>query len=435
MRGGRDTVAVAFSGGRDSLALLHAVTRAAALLDLDVVVLHVHHGLVPVADEWVRSAQRLCARWRRRGWPVRLRWERLAGVPAPGDSVEAWARRERYAALARMADEEGATMVLLAQHRRDQAETVLLQAMRGGGPKALAAMPRLAQRRGITWARPWLTQPRSAIDAYIRRYHLRPIEDPSNADPRWARNRLRHEVWPAISAAFPDAEQALAAVAERAAEASAALDELAANDLASVAHEGGLGLAAWLRLSASRRALVLRAWLALQLAAGVPESLVQRLMLEWPRATAALWPVDAERQLEAYRGCLRWVMRGPALRGPGGPLHLDLSIAGDHPVPDWGGRFEVRVTDVAGIEPALLRATELRARSGGEQFQRAPRTPPRSLKKQFQLTGIPASGRQGPLVWSGERLLYVPGLGIDARALAEPGQPQLTLRWVLQRSS
>src|ERR1043165_1414776 len=100
------TVGVAFSCGRDSLALLHATTRAAAALALDVVALHVHHGLVPAADEWVRSAQRLCMRWQRRGWPVRLRWQRLDGAPAAGDSVEAWARRERYVALRRMAAEE-----------------------------------------------------------------------------------------------------------------------------------------------------------------------------------------------------------------------------------------------------------------------------------------------------------------------------------------
>jgi tRNA(Ile)-lysidine synthase len=112
---------------------------------------------------------------------------------------------------------------------------------------------------------------------------------------------------------------------------------------------------------------------------------------------------------------------------------FDLSAAGNHDVPGWRGHFEVQPTAADGIAPTLLRAVELRARSGGERFQRAPRTPPRSLKKQYQLAGIAASDRQGPLVWSREQLLYVPGLGIDARARAEPGQPQLTLRWVLHR--
>ena len=435
MSGGRGTVAVAFSGGRDSLALLHASVRAAVALGLDVVALHVHHGLVPGADRWVQSAQRLCARWRRRGWPVRLRWQSLDSSPRPGDSVEAWARRERYKALRRMAAEEGASLVLLAHHRRDQAETVLLQALRGGGPKGLAAMPRQVVRDGLLWARPWLAQPRSAVDAYIRRYQLQPIEDPSNDDPRWARNRLRGEVWPALVAAFGDAEQALATVAERAAEAAAALAELAASDVASVERDGMLDQAAWLHLSPPRRALVLRSWLAVRLPSGVPESLVQRLLAEWPGAAAACWPVNAHRMLQAYRGGLRWVAAQSAPAAGETAQRMDLSAAGDFDLPAWNGHFEVRVAAEGGIALSALNEVELRGRRGGEQFQRAPRTPARSLKKQYQLAGISSLERYGPLVWSGDRLLYVPGLGVDARALAEAGQPQLTLRWVLHRSS
>jgi tRNA(Ile)-lysidine synthase len=434
MSGGRRVVAVAFSGGRDSLALLHVTARAAAVLDLEVVALHVHHGLVPGADEWVQSAQRLCARWHRRGWPVRLRWHKLDTSPAPGDSVEAWARRERYEALRGMATEEGASMVLLAQHRRDQAETVLLQALRGGGPKALAAMPRQAERDGMLWVRPWLSQPRGAIDAYIRRYRLRPIEDPSNEDARLARNRLRAAVWPELVAAFSDAEQALAAVAQRAAEASAALAELAASDLAATAVEGALDRAAWLRLSAARRVLVLRSWLAGVLPTGAPESLVQRLMLEWPAASTARWPADANRMLLAHRGRLRCIAARSDPVSPG-VQSIDLSAVGDFDVPTWNGRFEVRAVAAGGVSPMEMKHVALRARGGGEQFQRAPNTPPRSLKKQYQLAGFSAPERHGPLVWSGDRLLYVPGLGIDARALAAPGQPQLTLRWVLHRNS
>lgn len=433
MGGACRTVAVAFSGGRDSLALLHAVTRAAAALGLDVVALHVHHGLVPVADEWVQSAQRLCARWQRRGWPVRLRWQRLDGAPAAGDSVEAWARRHRYTALRRMAMEEGASLVLLAQHRRDQAETVLLQALRGAGPKGLAAMPRTAERDGLVWVRPWLSQPRAAIDAYIRRYQLQPIEDPSNDDVRWARNRLRAEVWPALTLGFPDAEQSLVAVADRAAEASAALAEWTAVDLVAVERDGALDRAAWLALSPARRALVLRAWLAKHLPSGAPESLVQRLLHEWPRVGSAQWPIDGERVLQAYRGRLSSACRAAGQPTPARIEGLDLSRAGEHDVPAWRGHFEVQPAATDGIAPAMLRDVHLRARSGGERFQRAPRTPPRSLKKQYQLAGIAAPDRQGPLVWSREQLLYVPGLGIDARARAEPGQPQLTLRWVLHR--
>ena len=125
-------IAVATSGGRDSAALLHCTVRAAAALGVQVTALHVHHGLVAGADEWVAHVRRQALRWGA-GFDMR----RLKGVPGPGDSIEAWARRERYAALAEMAHAAGCPLVLLAHHRRDQAETWLLQALRGAGPAGL----------------------------------------------------------------------------------------------------------------------------------------------------------------------------------------------------------------------------------------------------------------------------------------------------------
>src|SRR5262249_37298193 len=150
--------------------------------------------------------------WAAEGRPIGFACTRLAGRPAPGESVEAWARSERYAALAEMARAEGASLVLLAHHRRDQAETVGLQALRGAGAAGLAAMPRVVQRGGLSWARPWLAQAPGAIDAYVELHGLGFVVDPSNADPRHARSRLRTSVMPALREAFPDAEVALAAV-------------------------------------------------------------------------------------------------------------------------------------------------------------------------------------------------------------------------------
>ena len=143
-------VGVACSGGRDSTALLHATARAAASLGLEVRALHVHHGLLPEADAWWRALEGRCRRWRRAGWPVAFCGARVPGRPAPGDSIEAWARRARYRALAELAQGEGITLVLLAHHRRDQAETVLLQALRGAGAPGLSAMPKVVVREGIT---------------------------------------------------------------------------------------------------------------------------------------------------------------------------------------------------------------------------------------------------------------------------------------------
>jgi tRNA(Ile)-lysidine synthase len=410
-------VAVAASGGRDSTALLHATCRAARPLGIQVVALHVHHGLMPEADAWRAHVEAQVARWRRAGWPVRCRSHRIASRPAPGDSIEAWARRERYAALAAMAREEGAGLILLAQHRRDQAETFLLQALRGAGPAGLSAMPRSALREGLTWSRPWLDMPRAAIDTYVQRHRLSHVEDASNADPRFARSRLRTAVWPVLERSFPDAERVLSRAAFRAQEASACLQELADEDLVRIgAVEGQLTLKAWLDLNAARRANALRRWLSGLLQGDVPQSLVERLLVEAPSArSGSAWPTPAG-QLRLQRGVLLAPRPSTQAMVIGGPVTaIDLSVPGMHAVAGWRGSWQVRPAAGPGLPAAALRTAELRPRSGAERFQRADGSPPRSLKKSFQSMGIAAVDRGGPLVYIDGQLAFVPGLGADAR--------------------
>ena len=428
-------VGVAASGGLDSTALLHCTARQARGQGIEVLALHVHHGLQPDADRWLAQLRERCARWRRGGLPVRLEAVRLEGGPARGDSVESWARRERYRALTAMAHQHGCSVVLLAHHRRDQAETFVLQALRGAGPAGLAAMPSAVTRGGVAWVRPWLDQPRSAIEAYARRHRIAFVEDPSNADPRFARSRLRIQVWPALRQAFPDAETTLCAAAKRAQEAQAALADYVAGDLQAVRDGAALAVPAWLALAPPRRAAVLRAWLDGCLAgserAGTPQSLIERLLAELPGApSSARWPAPGGA-LALHRGRLAWLPQAFSSEAqPEGPaeLRLDLSRPGVVPVAQWRGAFHV-VPAAAGVAPELLRDVVLRARQGGERFALAPRATPRSLKKQYQAVGTPAWDRAGPLVWAEGRLVCVPGLGIDGRVrTTEPGA--LDIRWV-----
>ena len=422
-------VAVATSGGRDSTALLHCTQRQALALGVEVVALHVHHGLIPHADAW--QAQ---VRTQARRWGAGFAACRLQGQPAPGDSVEAWARKERYLALAAMAQAAGCNLVLLAHHRRDQAETWLLQALRGAGPAGLAAMPPWALRGGITWARPWLHLPREAIDAYVHRHRLRHVDDASNADPRFARSRLRLQVWPALHGAFADAETTLAAAAQRAQEALWLATEVASLDLPAVAPQQALCVPPWLALPPGRRRNVLRAWLARELADGVPESLVSRLATELPAARSAQWPAGP-LQLRLHRGLLRAVpvsAQGAARQATPASQHvLDLSQPVELPLPEWGGQWVVTPADSAGVAPELLRGVTTAGRQGGERLSLAPRAAARSLKKQFQALGVPAWQREGPLLYTADgRLLYVPGLGVCGRLQAAPGEPQLRVSWV-----
>ena len=422
-------VAVAYSGGRDSTALLHATLAQAAPLGVRVLALHVHHGLSAHADAWLAHCEAQCQRWRRRGADIAFVSQRLDARPSKGDSIEAWARRARYAALRAMALEHGASIVLLAHHRRDQAETLLLQALRGAGVAGLSGMPRAVQRDGVQWLRPWFDTPREAIDAYVRRHRLAHVDDDTNTDARYARNRLRSRVWPALTAAFPHAEGALAAAAQWAQEATAALGELAAIDLAAVSDDTGLRIEAWLQLSTARRSNVLRAWLKRTSGHAAEASLVTRLMNELPACRSARW-VSGDSAWCSHRGRLVHQHAVPAATPSLREAVLGIRRAGAHALPGWGGRLRVERVREGGVPFAWLGRVDLLARSGAERFQAGIGRPPRSLKLQFQAAGVPAWERDGPLVYSGGQLVYVPGLGLDARVIGLPGQPLARLHWM-----
>jgi tRNA(Ile)-lysidine synthase len=418
-------VAVATSGGRDSTALLHCTARQAAPLGIRVLALHVHHGLMPQADQWLAQV-----RQQSRRWGVGFDARHLQGRPARGESVEAWARAGRYCALTEMARAAGCALVLLAHHRRDQAETVLLQALRGAGPAGLSAMPHSALREGIVWARPWLNQPREAIDAYVCRYRLSHADDTSNEDTRFARSRLRRTVWPALSASFPEAELALAQLAQRAQEAAALSAEVAKLDLQTLAAGTALPVAAWGALSPARRGNALKLWLAQCTGEAVSHSLLQRLGHELLALRQGRWPLG-QGELRLYRGQLQWAAAVTAAASEPRPLTVDLSEPGEWPLAGWAGRIVVARVAERGLASAALCDLLARARLGGDRFQLAPRSAARSLKKQYQAREVPAWGRGGPVLCAVDgQLLFAPGLGIDARHWAAPGTPQYALQWV-----
>jgi tRNA(Ile)-lysidine synthase len=434
----KPALAVAYSCGRDSTALLHATARAAAEVPgMRVFALHVHHGISAHADAWLAHARATCEQWAAQGLPVTL-WSRKVTVPrVPGRSLEADARAARHTALAEMAREAGVDLLLLAQHRRDQAETFLLQALRGGGVAGLAAMPKDDWRDGVRWVRPWLHLSREAIEAYVAQHGLLHVDDDSNGDVRFARNRLRLSVWPALLAAFPDAEVALAQAASHVADALPPLRAWQADALnrwGSPVEPGGLDAVAWAALPEAERRQVLLAWLGLH-GAGQASG-VARLSREVPRALAGQgvgrWP---DLGVVLYRGVLSrrtpvsadWAGDGLAHRPD---VSLSIDRPGDWPLPGWRGCLRVEEVEQGGVTPERLSGLLARARSGGERFQIAAGRPPRDLKRQFQAVGVPAWARSAPLFFSGDELLFVPGLGVNACFLAPPGARQWGLRWL-----
>ena len=244
-------MAVAFSAGADSTALLLAAQRR---WPGQVIALHVNHGLQAAADEFQDQAQAICALH-----AIALRVERVQAAPAQGESPEDAARQARYTALARMADEVSAACVLLGQHADDQAETVLLALSRGAGLPGLAAMAERFERHGQVFGRPLLDVSSSALRAWLAGAGHPFVDDPSNADQRYTRNRIRALLMPAWEACFPGFRPMLARSAAHAAQAQRLLDELARIDLSHVGVPPAIMRLQ--SLSRDRQANVLRHWL------------------------------------------------------------------------------------------------------------------------------------------------------------------------------
>ena len=289
-------------------------------------------------------------------------------------------------------------------------------------------MPASAERDGLLWERPWLEQPRVAIEAYVRRHRIRFVDDASNADPRFARNLLRAQVMPALSAAFPDAEARLAAAARQAALARSLIDGVANDDLAAVSDAESLQLVRWRKLSTDRRRESLRAWLSRRTGRGPTETLLARLMNELPATPPARWLLEGS-ELRRYRGRATVTVVTP--RGvPELPSHGFSGAVGDHAVAGCGASLSVQEVAIGGMPLALLRDARWQPRRGGERFCRALGAPARSLKKQFQAAGVAPWSRDAPLLVAADgTLLFVPSLGADARALAAPGSPRVSLTW------
>jgi tRNA(Ile)-lysidine synthase len=454
--------AVACSGGRDSMALLHAAACLAQRLvnqgvPAEVLALHVHHGLSPHADAWAVHVERACAQWADLGLPVRAMVSRGAVVCMPGHSLEAEARRLRHAALHDMAEAEGLTEIWLAHHQRDQAETFLLQALRGAGVKGLAAMPQAQWRSTVNWVRPWLGVPAADVVAYVQRHGLSHIEDESNSDTRWARNHLRHEVWPVLQVRFSGLDGRLCDAALHVADALPVLEAWAQTQLQDLGMVGASWpLDGWCARPPNERRLLLAAWYKLVSGRSLPASWLARLAEEWPglHGQARPWRDDG-LGLSLYRGQVSWLRSGMGQDGSmpgrqaagctvdasssGGAsfatdqaasavlVSLAVSGPGRYPLPALGGVLFVREVQSGGLPAVPGEAWQLRWRSGGERWQAHAGAPARSLKKHWQSAGVPPWGRQGPLVWRGDDLLWVPGLGVDARHREAEGRVQWAL--------
>lgn len=265
---GSQTWAVAYSGGADSTALLLA---AQALWSGQVRAIHVHHGLQAAGDDFEHHARVACD-----SLGVALQVIRVDARHAPGQSPEDAARQARYQALAAAAQEADTACVLLGQHAQDQAETLLLALSRGAGLSGLAGMAESFERHGMRFGRPMLGVDGQALRDWLDAQGIAYVVDPTNADERYTRNRIRARLLPAFATSFPAYARTLARSARHAAQAQSLLDEVAAQDLEIVGDPPVIK--SLQRLSRARQANVLRHWLRLHWQAGPSEAQLEQAL-------------------------------------------------------------------------------------------------------------------------------------------------------------
>lgn len=413
---------VGFSGGLDSTVLLHVLAGLRKELGFVLSAAHVSHGLVAGSEAWGEHCRAFCG-------GLEVAFEQLdvqVDRRHPG-GLEAAARDARRQALSPPGDD---ALLVLAQHRNDQAETVLFRLLRGAGVKGGAGMRPFASRgEGAAVWRPLLEVPRATLQAYALSHGLDWVEDPSNADDTFSRNFLRLRALPLLETRFPAAVASLARSARLLDEGAALLDDLADLDLAAMRlADGRYGVAPAWALSVPRLRNVLRRVLAMAGEALPDEERLGELERQFrlPSAQEGWRGELAGVALCVYRAAW-WIERRGFDEAPRACLWTGQAEL------DWQGA-SLRFLAARGEGLAAARLTagacELRRRSGGERMVLQPGGPSRSLKNLFQEAGVPPWQRPGlPLLWVDGQLAWVAGVGVAAAFRCPPGEAGVLPWW------
>ncbi len=416
--GSNARLVVALSGGIDSVVLLHALLALQRRLSFQLRAVHVHHGLSPHADDWAAFCQTLCE-----AHAVPLDVHRVSIARDDPSGIEAAARRERRKVFAHIE----ADAVLTAHQQGDQAETLLLQLLRGAGPKGLAAMAEAQRPPGwhALQLRPLLTVSRADIEQVAATHGIEWVEDESNQHLRYRRNALRHRVMPLLAEHFPGAESTLARAAGLQAEAAGLLDDLAQLDGMRAIRGERLDCAELADLSPARGRNLLRHFIEQQGQAMPSERRLDEALhqLVDARQDARVCVRLGETDIRRFRGGAYLVpVRADALQEPWIWTGEEL-VALDR----IGRRIVLQPVVGAGLRQSLLLEAgrvEWRVRQGGERIRLAPGGAQRSLKNVLQESAIPPWERDRlPLLLCDGKLVWAEGIGIDADCLAGPGEP------------
>ncbi|HTO45055.1 MAG TPA: tRNA lysidine(34) synthetase TilS [Burkholderiales bacterium] len=423
LTGGR--VVVGLSGGADSAALLHALVQVAGAVSVMPAAVHVHHGLSPHADEWAQFCARLCRDLGVELTEVRVHVDRHSRL-----GIEGAAREARYAVFR----QQRADAVALAHHADDQAETLLMQLLRGAGVRGLSAMPALRTLNLVTGSRllrPWLALTRDEIRSYAEGAGLTWVEDESNSDEAFDRSFLRSRVLPVLVARYPGLRETLGRTAQNLGDATQLLDDLAGRDAHGALAGDSLAVSALAALSPAGARNLLRWFLETQhLPAPSRDQLDEALrQVLAARADARVRVKIGTAWLRRHRGRL---YVEAARREPAEGWRVAWSGQHEVTLPGDLGRLWFESTRGTGLSLARLssEAVAIAGRKGGERLRPAPNRPSRTLKNLLHEAHVPEwERRRLPLIFVGETLVWVPDVGHDFRFAAAPQESGLLPRW------
>lgn len=425
--------AVAYSGGLDSAALLHLATDYVRAHGHMLFAFHVHHGLSPNADSWLAHCEQQCA-------ALGLRFDaRRVALQRRGEGVEQAARISRYAALGELCRMHTIPVLLTAHHQDDQAETVLLQMLRGSGVAGLSGMgrvspaPALVGDDSLLIGRPLLDVSRDALQRFVTAREIQYVEDESNTDIRYARNALRHQLMPVLCAAFPGFQERIGRTALHAQSAQRLLNELAAQDLATCSDGESVDIPRLRMLSGDRIDNLLRHWFSsrgirMPATAWLAE-LREQLLDAKDDARIRVTHPDCEVRRHRGRAFLTARMNDAVLEGAPVPFQWrgETSLCFEN----FGGCLHFDLTE-QGVDSTWLREQRLWIgwRRGGEKLKPALNRSTRSLKHHYQALGVPAWERERlPLVRVESGLLFAAGIGLHWGGFPVRSGTAICLRW------
>jgi len=417
---------VAYSGGMDSHVLLHAIAALRERLSGQLVAVHIDHGLNPQSSRWSEHCQHKCVEL-----DISFVSLKVDARHEPGESPESAARKSRYSAF--NAFMQNNDCLLTAHHQDDQAETVLLQLLRGGGPHGLSAMPELKILKKGFHIRPLLGFDRAALLDYAKTHHLSWLEDPSNAEINFARNYLRHEVMPNLRKQWPGFSLTVSRSASLCSDAAHLIDEVAADDLSAVitTDKSVISLESFSVYSENRQRNILRYWFVLLGLSQPNMKHIKKILDDILTARGDRNPVVTWGDVEVrrYRG-LMYAMEKLQSFDRGAVKEWVFEQSSD--LEFAGGLLCAEKTEGQGLDYSLFQAGKVtvKCRSGGERCRAVGQVHHTELKKIFQQRAVPPWWRDRiPLIYINNELAAIAGLLVCDTFSAKSGQAGLNLSW------